>query len=174
MSIHQRLRELEKANPPVVERFVPATRSPPKRRAFLMGQARSEFNSPSSAVNTLVGKGLIYNSLVRWTSGGLVHGNKRRGLFVNSLDAPPPDIWEIRVTEPRVQARFIGCFAEKDTLVLMRLHTRNYLGKKGSLAWSSAMAACVTDWSAHFSQYAMHHAHSIHDYVSENCDDFPV
>jgi len=174
MSIHARLKELEGTNPPIVERFVPAGRHPPKRRAYLLGQAKSEFQSAESAVNLLVGKGQIYNSLVRWTSGGLVHGNKRRGLFLDSLDPPPSDLWEVRVTEPIVQARFIGCFADRDTLVLMRLHTRGFLGDKGSQAWSSAMAACVADWSLHFPQHSIHSAPSIHDYVSENCDDFPI
>jgi hypothetical protein len=121
-----------------------------------------------------VGKGYIAAAMTRWVSGGLVHGDGRRGRYLDRLSAPPPEIWEIRVTEPTVQARLFGRFAEADTLILTKFHTRAYLGKKGSAAWNTATAACVQEWEATFPGIGPHSASTIHGYVTENCDAFPL
>lgn len=173
MSIKERLQDLEQATPPAVTRFLPPGQ-PAKRRVFLTAQARKEFEDLNSAVNLLGCRGRNYAALTKWAAGGRVHGNTKRGLFVDSLDPPPPDIWEVRVTEPLVQTRFIGCFAEPNTLVLMRLHTRRYLGDKGSQAWIEAMNGCAADWSKLFPTHTPFSASTIDQYVTENCDDFPV
>lgn len=173
MSIRTRLKELEGATPPAVTRFKhPAL--PTTRLVFLAGQAATAFEDPSSAVNLLGCHGKNYAALTRWATGGRVHGTKKRGTFVDSLDPPPPDIWEVRVTEPSVQTRFLGCFADPDVLVLMRLHTRGHLGKKGSQAWEEAMQGCASDWATLFPTHAPFSASTIDQYVTENCDDFPV
>jgi hypothetical protein len=70
--------------------------------------------------------------------------------FLFRLDPPPPEIWEIRVTEPVVQARLLGRFAEPDTLVLVKFFTRQLLGEKGSSQWAAGMATCENIWKELF------------------------
>ena len=137
MSIKLRLAVLEASGD--LTRYAPKLRAPLKRRLFLAKEAVDEFNNPSSATNLLCGRGYIANAMTRWVSGGLVHGNRKRGLFLDRLDPPPNEVWEVRVTEPAIQARLFGRFAEQDTLILNRFHTRQFLGDKGSVNWSSAM-----------------------------------
>jgi len=158
----------------MVEKYVPLSRHKPKRRLFLAGQAIMDVNDPNSAVNVLVGKGPMAAAMTRWTLGESVWGNKKRGLFLDSLDPPPDDVWEIRVTAPRPQVRILGCFADPDTLVLFCMHSRSYLGKKGSAAWIAAMGTCSTNWATLFPNDPPFRGKTIHDYVTENCDDFPV
>jgi hypothetical protein len=92
MSSSDRLRELEVAG--LAKPYVPVSRNPPRRRLYLADQAMTEFSDPKSAVNLLVGRGFVEAAFARWVSGGLVHGNKRRGHFVDRLEPPPPDVWE--------------------------------------------------------------------------------
>jgi hypothetical protein len=112
--------------------------------------------------------------MARWVLGGLVYGNRERGLFPDRLDPPPPEVWEIRVIEHNPQARLFGRFAEQDTLILTAFHTRGHLGKKASRAWSDAMSACTSSWERLFPGMSPFSGHTIHDYVSENCHDFPI
>lgn len=174
MSISDRLRELDGK---VIRRFEFPSRKPPKRRLYLADQAMIEFDNPNSAVNSLVGRGFVEASLARWVSGGHVNGNKRRGLFVDRLKPPPPDVWELRITEPIVQARGLGFFAEKDTLVLMRLHTRKFMGDRHPTQedqWDRTMKECVETWNRLFAGHSVHQGTAIYDFVSENVDDFPI
>jgi hypothetical protein len=128
---------------------------------------------PNSAINLLVGKAFIVAALDRWTLGERVYG-KKRGEFLDRLDPPPPEVWEIRVTVPLVQARLFGRFAEPDTLILTKFHTRTMLGDKGSQNWNAAMAHCDLCWGTHFPAIPHLTASVIHAYVTENCDDFPI
>jgi hypothetical protein len=153
---------------------VPKTRHPPKRRLYLAGEAMKDFDDPSSAVNLLVGKGYIEAALTRWTSGGLVYGDRRRGRFLDRLRPPPAEVWEIRVTEPVTQARLFGRFAEPDTIILTKFHTRRHLGNEGSQAWKDAMRKCVATWDDLFPGHAPFNSLNIHAYVTENCDAFPL
>jgi hypothetical protein len=155
-------------------RYVPPTHTAPKRALYLAEGARKDLLDPSSAVALLVGRGFVEAALTRWASGGLVHGDKRRGLFLDRLDPPPPEVWEIRVTEPTVQARLIGRFAERDTLILTRFHTRQKLGKKGSAEWQAAMQECEATWHLLFPNCPVFVGNAIGDYVSDNCHDFPI
>jgi hypothetical protein len=75
----------------------------------------------------LVGKAYIVAALDRWVLGEKIYGRKR-GEFLDRLKPPPPDVWEIRVTVPAIQARMFGRFAEPDTLILTKFHTRAVLG----------------------------------------------
>jgi hypothetical protein len=86
---------------------------------------------------------------------------------------PPPEVWDIRVTEPTPQARLFGRFLEPDTLVLTNFHTRNYLGKKRSSNWNAAMANCQSVWLSLFGE-RLFVGKTIHHYVTENCDDFRI
>ena len=140
-----------------------------------MGPDATKDLTTASATILLVGKGAIVAALDRWVLGDRVYGTKRKGEFLDRLDPPPPEIWEIRVTSPNVQARLFGRFAEPDTLILTKFHTRPFLGKRGSAAWTQAMNHCQTSWDQLFPGTApFNHLNDIHAYVTENCDDFPI
>jgi hypothetical protein len=156
-----------------LRRYVPRGRHPPKRRLYLAGLAMQDFDDSSSATNLLVGKGFIEAALTRWVSCGRIWGDNR-GRFLDRLSPPPPEIWEIRVTEPVTQARLFGRFAEPDTLILTKFHTRALLGDKGSQAWTAAMANGVKTWESLFPDHAPFSGPNIHAYVTENCDAFPL
>lgn len=152
----------------------PYVRGRPERRLFLTKEAAKELNDPNSAVNLLCGKGYLHAALTKWTMKGLINGDARRGRFLFRLDPPPPEVWEIRVTEPNVQGRLLGRFAERDTLILMRMHTRRLLGDKDSPEWNDAMRDCVKQWDNLFPGVSPLTGATIFDYVTENCDDFPL
>ena len=170
MSILEKIQSLERGGK--LTRYIPLS-GVPKRCLFLAALALQDLNDPSSATNFLTGRGWVEAALTRWTSGGLVHGNQRRGLFLDRLSPPPPEIWEIRVYEPNVQSRLFGRFAAPDTLILTKFHTRSYLGSRGSKNWRDAMMACKTTWDRLF-EMPPFSAGTIGEYVTENHDDFPI
>lgn len=171
MSIAAQIAALEAAGQ--LTRYTPRS-GVARRRLYLSREAKDDLTSPSSATNLLAGKGYVLAALDRWAEGRLVHGNGKRGLFLDRLDPPPPEIWEIRVVEPRPQVRLFGRFAEPDTLILTKFHTRPYLGAKGSAAWAAAMKQCCDCWDTMFPAPPFIHPHDIRAYVTENCDDFPI
>ena len=73
------------------------------------------------------------------------------------------------VTEPVIHARLFCRFAEPDTLIVTKFHTRKLLGNKGSEAWKLAMMECEKAWNSLFSAPPFV-GKTIHDYVTENCD----
>lgn len=154
--------------------YVPRTRQPPRRRLYLAPPAMNDLTNPDSATNILSGRGFIEAALTRWTAGGRIYGDEKRGRFLYRLDPPPPEIWEIRVTEPVVQCRLLGRFAAPDTLVLIKFYTRRLLGNIGSREWADGMANCEAVWNDLFGDCEPFASGSIHDYVTENCDDFPI
>lgn len=173
MSIVEALRDLQSDRK--LHAYVPRrTRRRTRRRAFLTEEAQKDFDDRQSAVNILTGRGYIEAALTRWVLGDLVYGDRQRGRFLVRLDEPPPEIWEVRVTEPVVQARLFCRFIEPDTLIFMKFHTRAHLGKKDSTAWQDAMDACATKWGELFPQRLPFTGAAIHDYVTEKCDDFPL
>lgn len=173
MSIIAQITLLEKSGK--LARFVPRTRWPPKRRLFLTQRAEKELTSPHSAVNLLKLGGYVRAAMTRWASGGKVHASDRgKPGFLKRLCSPPPEIWEVRVTDPDVQVRLFGRFAEPDTLILTHFHTRNLLGKKKSRAWKHAMKDCEAEWATLFPNHSPFSGQTIHDYVTENCDEFPI
>lgn len=155
-------------------RYMPRVPHPPKRRLYLGPEAQNDLNDPRSAVNVLVGKGWIIAALDRWTLGERIYGSSKRGEFLDRLDPPPSEVWEIRVTVPNVQARLFGRFAEPDTLILTKFHTRGFLGKRGSQAWKQAMHGCAKIWETHFPLISPFVGKDVHAYITENCDDFPI
>ena len=172
MSIQATINQLE-ANGKLT-RFVPDARGRPRRRLYLTKPALKDYVDDQSATNILVGRGYIKAALTKWTLGEWVQGNRKRGTFLHRLCPPPPEIWEIRVTEPLVRARLLGRFADPDTLILTRFHTRGLLGDKGSVGWAAAMTHCVDTWQDAFGVQPPFSGTTIHDYVTENCDDFPI
>jgi hypothetical protein len=92
MSIQQMIIELEAAG--TLVRYMPRANTPPRRRVFLGPDAQKDLGDPQSATNLLVGKAHILNALEHWVLGERVYG-KRRGEFLDRLEPPPPDIWEI-------------------------------------------------------------------------------
>jgi hypothetical protein len=141
---------------------------------YLAPPALVDLNNPNSATNILSGRGFIEAALTRWTTGDRIYGDNRRGQFLFRLEPPPPEIWEIRVTEPVVQSRLLGRFAEPDTLIIAKFYTRALLGNKGSREWAAGMTACERIWNDLFGGCAPFAASRIHDYVTDNCDDFPI
>ena len=172
MSIRSRIIQLQAEGR--LTPYAPRTRQPARRRLYLAPAAVTDLTNPQSATNILSGRGFIEAALTRWTVGDRVFGEKRRGRFLCRLEEPPPEIWEIRVTEPVVQCRLLGRFAEPDTLILMKFYTRRVLGSKGSLQWSAGMMLCEEIWNELFPGTAPFSAGTIHEYVTENCDDFSI
>jgi hypothetical protein len=173
MSIQTDLKALQDAH--ILYPYFPvSTRRLPKRRLFLTARAERERTDPQSATNLLCHKGLIHATLDRWVLGDPIYGD-RRVRYLSDLCPPPPEVWEIRVVEPKPQqARLFGRFAEADTLILTAFHTRHLLGDKGSQAWADAMADCVSQWDSFSPSLPLFSATSIREYVRENCDDFPI
>jgi hypothetical protein len=171
MSIHMKIAALVAAGE-LTPWTLPGGRSA-HRRAYLTTVASADLTDPNSAINLLGCRGYVEASLTRWVSGGLVYGDTR-GRFLYRLSGPPPEIWEVRVTEPVVQARLFSRFAEPDTLVFTKFHTRRFLGRKGSAEWKAAMAECETAWGNLFPHTPPFCAPTIRDYVTENCDDYPI
>ena len=171
MSTQQRIIKLEADG--ALVRYMPRVKRVPKRRLFLGPEAQKDLMDPQSATNSLVGKAHILNALDRWVLGEKIYGTKR-GEFLDRLDPPPPEIWEIRVTPPAVQARLFGRFAEPDTLILTKFHTRSMLGNRGSQGWNLAMNNCQKCWDELFPDHPCFTHSNVQFYVTENCDAFPI
>lgn len=156
------------------------SRQPAKRRLFLTETALKDLEDPNSATNILGVRGFIESAMTRWVLGQRVFADdKGKPRFLKRLDPPPPEIWEIRVTEPRVQARLFGRFADPDTLILTKFHSRGVLrDRKKSAAhnseWQIAMKECEAAWNKLFPNIKPFSGADIHAYVTENCDDFAI
>ncbi|HEX5278685.1 MAG TPA: hypothetical protein VFW28_01275 [Micropepsaceae bacterium] len=175
MSIADQICQLE-ADGKLTRYVPPQTRVLPKRRLFLSAAAvQDRTDRQKSAVLLLVGRARIDSALTRWVSGERIYGDaKGKHCFLKRLEGPPSDIWEVRVVECDVQARLFGRFAEQDTLILTKFHTRRYLGKRGSTEWRLAMTDCERAWNALFGITPPHPGTTIHHFVSANCDDYPI
>lgn len=146
-----------------------------KRRLYMTKNMSQKFADNTSAVNLLVGRGTIESALNSWVLGDHIHDNGNGGSgFLKRLEPPPPEIWEIRITEPSIQVRVFGRFADTDTFVATDMLTRTSLGRKGSATWKAACKNCETDWDLLFGSNGPHTGVKVKDYVSENCDDFPL
>ncbi len=146
-----------------------------KRRLYLTATGRKYLIDPDSATNILRLRGFIQSAMVHWVSGGRVRADvNRKGRFLKRLDPPPPEIWEIRVTDPVPQVRLLGRIVEPDTFIVHRIHTRKYLGDKGGQGWTEAMNACVSEFDRLFPGEPLFQRNSIYDYVTENCDDVAI
>lgn len=152
---------------------------PPKltvrRRLYLTPTARKHLTDPGSATNVLGLRGFIQSAMTHWVTGGRIRADERgKPRFLKRLCPPPPEIWEVRVTDPVPQIRLLGRIVEADTLILDRFHTRRYLGNKGDAGWKEAMEACEGTFANLFPGEPPFRGNSIHDYVTENCDEFRI
>jgi|SRR5579884_2959485 len=145
-----------------------------QRQLYLTKALLHKLEDPSSAIASLVGSGIVRAAFSRWTLGQRVYGDPKGGNFFKRLKAPPPEVWEIRITEPVVQARVFGRFAAPDVFVATEAHTRGMLGRKGSSSWLAACGQCVQDWQRLFPGDQPYSGTTIHHYVTGNCDDFPI
>lgn len=147
---------------------------PPRRPLFLTEEAEKDLGR-DGLVSLLGLRGIVEAGFKRWVHEGLVFADEKgKPRFLKPLDPPPPEIWELRFTEPRVQLRLFCRFAAPNTLIATKFHTRKLLGNKGSPDWKSALNACEKKWIELFPGLEPFSAKTIHEYVTENCDDFPV
>lgn len=172
MSIAERIRALEETGE--LRRYSPRSRHPPRRRMYLTKRAIGCIEKPNSYVNAMSLQGHVVAAMDRWTTGGRIHAHRRRPIFLKRLDPPPPDVWEIRVTDPTPQIRILGRFADLDTLIVSNMHSRGHLGERGSKAWTEALKLVVEDWETLFPDHGPLGGEKISDFVSENCDDFAI
>jgi hypothetical protein len=152
------------------------TRRTPKRRLYLTPEALNDLRNPDSALNLKASsrgqtRGRIEANLDHWVLGGHVYLSRQRR-FICRLSPPPPEIWELRVTEPTPQVRLFGRFLEPDTLVITKMRMRDELGDAGSRAWETAMRDCAKRWAALFPTTPAHSARTVHEYITEKCDDY--
>jgi hypothetical protein len=172
-----------------LRRYVPRSRHDPVRRLYLSKEALNDLQSPYSAANLLDLRGQIEAALTHWTLNGRVYADDEgEARFLKRLDRPPPEIWNIRVTESDVQARLFGRFIEPNTLVLTKFYPRGAFSpklKKGkkktpqqkakeARKWRQAMIDCEKAWRKLFPAGELFSGNRIQDYVTENCDDFPI
>lgn len=145
-----------------------------KRRLFLTEEAEGDLRS-GGIVSILDLRAIVEAGIRRWVHGGRVFADEKgRPRFLKPLDPPPRGIWEIRFTEPRVQLRLFCRFPEPDTLIGSKFHTRSMLGDKGSKDWKGALDKCEKKWESLFPNTPTFSSQNIHEYVTENCDDFAV
>jgi hypothetical protein len=172
MSIRPHILGLEKAGK--LWRYAPPG-LPAKRRLYLTENAVRDLQDANGIIPLMGLRGMVEGGLKRWVHGDRVftdlNGKPR---FLKDLSPPPPEIWEIRFTDPRVQVRLFCRFAEPDTIIGTKFHTRQLLGKKGSEQWRAALEACEKTWKELFPTFPPFSGKTIHDYVTENCDDFPI
>jgi len=151
-------------------RYIPRALRGCKRAAFLSKEAYNDINKELSAASLLGGTGYIHAALTKWVNGEYIYKG-----FIKRLAKPPPDIWEIKVTEPNPQWRIFFRFADKDTIIISKCYSRNTLKDKNSQAWKEAMNGCETFWNNIFGNISpfVNEDRSI-NYVSDKCDDFKV
>ena len=175
MSMAQALQALQVAK--VLVPYVPSrTRRLPKRRLYLTTEALHDLNDPNSALNLLAQskpytRARIVAGLDRWVLGDRIFLSQK-ARFLCRLTPSPTDVWELRITDPTPQVRLFGRFLEPDTLVITKCHMRNHLGDRGSRTWTTAMRACAGQWTQIFPTMAPFTSANIHEYITENCDDY--
>lgn len=144
------------------------------RRAYLTETARKDLNDPNSATVMLTGRPALQAVLENWVTGGHIVAIRKRPQTLKRLDPPPPEIWELRVTQPVHQARIFFRFAGPDCIVVTNANTRHLLGSLGSPEWAAAMSKSETEWQTLFGTEPPFSAPVISQYVSANCDDFSL
>ncbi|RWC61515.1 hypothetical protein [Mesorhizobium sp.] len=124
----------------------------PMRALYFTPAVFKELNDPASTVNYHGVRADCLRVMERWVSGGSIAmsmSGSGKGAVLARLDPPPPDAWELRITEPNVQFRLFCQFVEKDVLVATHMRPRGTLlgkkmrsGKTRSSAWTGAMWDC--------------------------------
>lgn len=174
MSMREKLMELEKEGR--VHRFPSPKGFNAKRALFMSEELVKAINGANTAVGFYKCKPEVIRLFERWVKGDLIkirmngHG---KGAFIALLDDPPPDVWELRVTEPKPQFRVFCRFVCEDMIVATSIRTRDELGPrqtktgKKSQAWASAMRDCVSMWSGLFPAHEPHNGKVSSDFLTE-------
>jgi hypothetical protein len=145
-----------------------------KRRLYLCDQAVKDVTSPQSALAALAIQGRVRDVFERWTRGDRVWVDAAgKPRFIKPIFPPAPEVWEMLMIEPGAQVRIFFVFAEPDTIIASHARTRSFLGRKNSQNWIDAKNDCMTAWKKLF-PHEPFKAASIHDYITENCDDFAI
>jgi hypothetical protein len=172
MSIRPYILALERAKPPRLFPYA-CPPLPAKRRLYLTEEAVKDVQNRDRPIQILDLRGMVEAGLRRWILGQRVYVDLNgKPRFLKPLCPPPSEIWEMRFTDPRVQVRLFCRFAEANTLIGTKFHTRQLLNNKGQ--WREAMDACEQAWKDLFPSHDPFSGTSIHEYVTENCDDFPL
>jgi hypothetical protein len=94
-----------------------------------------------------------------WVKGDEIRVSTKgsgKGATLAKLDPPPDGVWELRITEPRVQFRVFCQFAKKDFLVATAIENRGVLGNKytanGKFAreWQRVLQHSNKEWGRLF------------------------
>lgn len=169
MSIEVRCRAAERKG--FLLRYIVEHR-PAKRRLFLTREAANDL-SDRGVLKALGLRPAVRARFDEWVGGSLVTSETGgKPSFLKQLDAPPFEVWEIRITAPLPQARAIGRFVSPDSYLVTGVYSRNYLGRYGSEAWKSAEQACLERWRLIFGDLDPFHGDSYLSYVTENCNAF--
>jgi len=115
----------------------------------------------------------IRATFTHWVLGGLIYASAKKRIL-KDLCPPPPEIWELRITEPEPQYRAIGRIVQPDTFIVTDILNRDYLGDFGSNAWGNAMRDCDEQIQQLNITPAFFVGQKVADYVSKNCQDFPI
>lgn len=149
-------------------------RQKPKRRLYLCQQAVRDVTDPCSAFAVLGLQGGILAVFEHWTVGNRVWADADgKPRFLKPLYPPDPKVWEMLMLEPRAQVRVFFVFAEPNTIIATHARTRRLLGKRNSADWIEAKAQCMKSWNDLFGVPPFE-GNTISDFVTENCDDFPI
>ncbi|MGV8833271.1 MAG: hypothetical protein ACOH2N_14955 [Devosia sp.] len=156
--------------------LIPHTPRPPglnKRGLLLSKTAHENVHAEEGTLLSMLGRQQIVKAeLDRWVEGKLVYdGIGRENGFLIQLDPPPEEIWELRITCPRPQIRLLCRFLTPDLIIGLNFETRDKLGEYGSPEWLAAMNKCEKDWDALFPNVRPFVGKTIHEYVTEKCDD---
>lgn len=175
MSTANLVKDLEIAKK--IVRYKPDGNRMARRCLFLTAAAAKEYNDDQSPVILLAKRGPVKNAFDHWTLGRRIWGRESRGVFTEGrflkpLHPPPPNIWEIKVTEPVVQIRIFGLFIEQDSFLVTSLHTRRFLDEDQN--WLRVMNESAAAWKLLFPTVNPLVKNRIGDYISENYDDFSV
>jgi len=158
----------------VLFRVLPPRGQAALRTLFLTAEAARGINDSNSPIRMLGSAAAVQQMLEKWVVGGRMAvrlSGKKAGATLARLDEPPPEIWDLRVTQPVCQVRIFCRFAAMDSLIVTHMSTRGLLGNAGSREWQKAMAKCLHDWEALFPQIPVFKGSSVNDYISANAED---
>lgn len=163
MSIFMRLKELEDAGK--VFRVDAPHGFSAKRGLYITEPLKKLLDNPTSSVGFHGGRPHIARIFERWVKGETMTirlGGHNPAAFIAQLDPPPPDVWELRVTEPIVQFRIFCRFVAQDVILATAVRSRNELGKRKTKsgqraqAWKEAMGDCEKQWNDCFPNHTVH------------------
>lgn len=153
MSIENRLIELKNEEELVAFKAPKGFKS--KRALFISKSVMNEILKANSNVgfhNCRPHIEAVFDNWVKGVEVAVSLGGSGKGALLARLDPPPPNIWELRVTDPSPQFRVFCMFAAKDILVATQIENRNVLGSKQtktgkkSAAWTKIMQDCNNEW----------------------------